>query len=76
MGVIIVVCTAFGLTVSKAKMEKMCLRTKRMPEPIVMFNIEAASLLKNQTNKFVYLRGNLTHNAHEADPFGGICGVY
>ena len=31
MGVIVVVCVAFGLTVSEAKTEIMCLRTKRMP---------------------------------------------
>ena len=38
---IVVVCAAFGLTESEAKTETMCLRTKGMPEPIAMFNIEA-----------------------------------
>ena len=32
MGVIVVVCTAFSLTVSKAKPETMYLRAKGMPE--------------------------------------------
>ena len=32
MGVIVVVCATFGLTVSEAKTEIMCLRTKGMPE--------------------------------------------
>ena len=30
MGVIVIVCATFGLTVSKAKTEIMCLRTKGM----------------------------------------------
>ena len=54
----------------------MCLRTKRMPEPIAMFNIEAAGQVYNQTKKCVYLRGNFNHIAHEADPFGRICGAH
>ena len=32
MGVIVVVCAAFGLTVSEAKTEMMCLHAKGMPE--------------------------------------------
>ena len=32
IGVVVVVCAAFGLAVSKAKTEIMCLRTKGMPE--------------------------------------------
>ena len=42
MGVIVVVCTAFGLTVSEAKTEIMCLSAKGMPEPTVIFSVEAA----------------------------------
>ena len=42
MGVIVVVCAAFGLTVSEAKTEIMCLRAKRMPESIAPFSVEAA----------------------------------
>ena len=42
MGVIVVVCTAFGLTVSGAKTEIMCLRAKGMPEPTAIFSVEAA----------------------------------
>ena len=42
MGVIIVVvCTAFGLSVSEANTEIMCLRTKRMPESTATFSVEA-----------------------------------
>ena len=42
MGVMMVVCAAIGLTGSETKTENMCLRTKGMPEPIAMLNIEAA----------------------------------
>ena len=34
MGVIVVVCVAFVLTVSEAKTEIMCLRAKGMPESV------------------------------------------
>ena len=63
MGVIVVVCAAFGLTVSKAKTEIMCLRTKGMPESTAIFSVEAAGQVYNQTNQFVYLGGNVNHNA-------------
>ena len=42
MGVIVVFCTAFDLTVSEAKTEIVCLRTKGMPESIAIFSEEAA----------------------------------
>ena len=42
MGVIVVVCAAFGLTVSEAKTEIMCLLTKGMPEFTTTFSVEAA----------------------------------
>ena len=63
MGVIVVVCVAFGLTVSEAKTEIMCLRTKGMPESAAIFSVEAAGQVYNQTNEFVYLGGNVTHNS-------------
>ena len=63
MGVILVVCAAFGLTVSEAKTEIMCLRAKGMPGSTVIFSIEAAGQVYNQTNEFVYLGGNVNHNA-------------
>ena len=63
MEVIVVVCAAFGLTVLEAKTEIMCLRTKRMPEPTATFSVEAAGQVYNQTNEFVYLGGNVNHNA-------------
>ena len=63
MGVIVVVCAAFGLTVSEAKTEIMCLRAKGMPESTAKFSVEAAGQVYNQTNEFVYLGGNVNHNA-------------
>ena len=63
MGVIMVVCAAFGITVSEAKTEIMCLRAKRMPESTATFSVEAAGQVYNQTNEFVYLGGNVNQNA-------------
>ena len=63
MGVIVVVCAAFGLTVSEAKTGIMCLRAKGMPESTATFSIEAAGQVYNQTNEFVYLGGNVNQNA-------------
>ena len=62
MGVIVVVCAAFGLTVSEAKSEVMCLRAKGMPESTATFSVEAAVQVYNQKNEFVYLGGNVKHN--------------
>ena len=59
MGVIVVVCAAFGLTVSDAKNEIMCLRAKGMPEFTAIFRVEAAGQVYNQTNEFIYLGGNV-----------------
>ena len=59
-----VVCAAFGLTVSEGKTEIMCLlRSKGMPEFTATFNMEAAGQAYNQTNEFVYPGGNVNHNA-------------
>ena len=63
MWVIVVVCTAFGLTVSEAKTEIMCLRAKGMPESTATFSVEAAGQVYTQTDKFVYFGGNVHHNA-------------
>ena len=62
MGVIVVVCAAFGPTVSEAKAEIMCLRTKGMPEFTATFSVEAAGHVFKQTNEFVYLGVNVNHN--------------
>ena len=62
MGVIVVVCAAFGLTVSEAKTEITCLRAKGMPEFTATFSVEAAGQVYNQTNEFGYLGGNVNHN--------------
>ena len=63
MEVIVVLCAAFGLIVSKSKTEIMCLRAKGMPESTATFSVEAAGQVYNQTNKFVYLGGNVNQNA-------------
>ena len=57
MGVFMVVRAAFGLTVSDAKTEIMCLRTMGMPESTAIFSVEAAGQVYNKTNEFVYLGG-------------------
>ena len=63
IGVIVFVCAAFGLTVSEAKTEIMCLRAKGMTECTAIFSVEAAGQVYNQTNDFEYLGGNDNHNA-------------
>ena len=63
MGVIVVVCAAFGLIVSEANTEIMCLRAKGMPESTATFSVEAAGQVSNQTNEFVYPGGSVNHNA-------------
>ena len=63
VGVFVVVCAAFGLTVSEAKTEVMSLRTKGMPESIVIFSVEAADQVHNEMNEFVYLGVDLNYNA-------------
>ena len=63
MGVIVVGCAVFDLTVSEAKADIMCLRTKEMPEPAATFTVEVAGQVYNQTNEFIYLGGNINHNA-------------
>ena len=63
MGVIVVVCAAFGLTVPEAKTEIMCLRAKGMPVSTATFSVEAAGQVYNQTDEFVYLGGNVNQNA-------------
>ena len=66
MGVIVVVCAVFGLTVSEAKTEIMCLRSKGMLQSTAIFSVEAADQVYNQTNEFVYLGGNVNHNADQS----------
>ena len=63
MGVIVVVCAAFDLTVSEAKTENMCLRAKGMPESTATFSVKATDQVYTQTNEFVYLGGNVNHDA-------------
>ena len=63
MGVIAVVCAVSGLPVSEAKTEIMCLRAKGMTESTATFSVEATDQVYNQANEFVYLGGNVNHNA-------------
>ena len=63
MGGIVVVCAAFGLTVSEAKTDIMYLRAKEMPKFTATFSVEAAGQVYNQTNEFLYLGGNINYNA-------------
>ena len=62
MGVVVVVCAAFGLTVPEAKTEIMCLRAKGMPESTATFSVDAAGQVYSQTNEFAYLGGNVNHS--------------
>ena len=59
--VIVVVCAVFDLTVSEAKTEIMVYAG--MPESTAILSVEAAGQVYNQTNEFVYLRGDVNHNA-------------
>ena len=63
MEVSVVVCAAFDLTVSEAKTEIMCLRAKGMAGFTATSSVEAAGQVYNQTDEFVYLGGNVNHNA-------------
>ena len=61
MVVIVVVCTAFGLTVSEAKTEIMCLHTKGMPESTTIRQL--ARFATKRMN--LYTSGGIVnHNAH------------
>ena len=63
IGVVVVVCAAFGFNVSEAKTDITSLRAEGMPESTAIFSVEAAGQVYNQTNEFVYLGGNVNHNA-------------
>ena len=58
MTVIVTACSAFGITVSEAKTEVMCLQTKGGGE--ASFTINAAGQVHKQTIEFVYLGGAIT----------------
>ena len=57
-----VVCRAFGLTLSETKTKITCLRMKGMPESTVIFSVEAAGQVYHPTEEFVYLGGIVNHN--------------
>ena len=58
--VIVTVCAAFGLTVSEAKTEIVCLSTRGMSNATATFSVEAAGQVYKQTHEFVYLGGMST----------------
>ena len=66
VGVVVVFCTAFGLTVSEAKTEIVCLRTKGVSDYIAIFSEEAAGEVYSQTNEFIYLGGDVNHNVDQS----------
>ena len=57
MGAIVVVCAAFGLTVSEAKTEIMCLRAKGMPESTATFRVRGSRLRVQPNERVCILRG-------------------
>ena len=58
MTVIVTACSSFGLTVSEAKTEIMCLETKCGRK--VSFTINSAGQVYKQKIEFVYLGGAIT----------------
>lgn len=54
---------SFRLTVSEAKTEIMCLRTRGMLAPPSIFTVEAVGQAYKEAHDFVYLRGNANHDA-------------
>ena len=60
---IMAVCEAFGLTVSEAKTEIMCSRTRGIPDAAITFSVEAASQVYKQAHDFVYLGEEVKHDA-------------
>ena len=63
MTVIVTACSSFGLAVSEAKTEIVCLQTKGGGK--LSFTINAAGKVYQQTIEFGYLRGDITA---ERDP--------
>ena len=63
MGVIMVVCAGLDLTGWETNTGIRCSNKKMVPEPTAIFSVEAAGQVYNQTNEFVYLGGNVNHNA-------------
>ena len=61
--VIVTMCEAFVLTVSEAKTEIMCLRTRGIPDATTTFSVEAAGHVYKQAHDFVYIGGNINHDA-------------
>ena len=60
LGMVMVVCAGFGLLVSEAKTEIICLRTNGIPEPATIFSVETAGQVYNQTKEFNTSRGTPT----------------
>ena len=65
MGLIVVVCAAFGITVSEAKTEILRLRTKGDAGVHRHIQRRGSGQVPNPTNELVYLGGNVSHNSSD-----------
>ena len=64
MGVTVVVCAAFGLSPYRRPRLRSRIYVRRgCRSPSQIFSLEAAGQVYNQTNEFIYLWGNVNHNA-------------
>lgn len=61
---IVTVCEAFSLTVSVAQTEIMRLNTRGIPDGTTTFAVEAAGQVYKKAQDFLYLGGNVNHDAH------------
>ena len=55
MSLILIVCATLDLAISETEM---CLGANGMPEATVIYSVEAATQVNNQTTDIVYLGGN------------------
>ena len=62
--VIVTVCEAFGLTVSETKTEKLCLRTRGMPDAATTFSVEAAGQVCTNKRMTSYTSGGMSTTTH------------
>ena len=63
MGVIVVVCAALASPYRRPRLRSCVYARRGMPESTAIFNVEAAGQVYNHMNEFVYLGGDVKHNA-------------
>ena len=65
VAVIVTACAAFGLTVSEAKTEMMCLRTayERRGKGVVHYHYSRPGTIYKQTMKLMYLGGTISEGS-------------